>query len=190
VNTKSAPEGKPAGSVPGPKISCTWLDTVTYFSRYAVPNGSVQPLNITLDTSSISSISGDYTISQGNGDGLSLGTLESYTIGPDGTILGMFTNGSKRALGQIAIAQFTNPAGLSKLGNNTLTETPNSGSALLGTAGSGGKGLISSGFLESSNVDLAQEFANMIIAQRGFQANSRIITVADQVLQELVSMKQ
>jgi flagellar hook protein FlgE len=157
---------------------------------FAVPNGSVQPLNITLDMSSISSISGDYTISQGGGDGLSLGTLESYTIGPDGTILGMFTNGSKRALGQIGIAQFTNPAGLSKLGNNTLTETPNSGPAQLGTAGSGGKGLISSGFLESSNVDLAQEFASMIIAQRGFQANSRIITVADQVLQELVSMKQ
>lgn len=157
---------------------------------FALPNGSVQPLNITLDTSAISSISGAYTISQGSGDGLSLGTLLSFTIGRDGIVSGMFTNGSTRALGQIGIAAFTNPAGLSKVGNNTLIETSNSGSAQLGAAGVGGRGLISSGFLESSNVDLAQEFASMIIAQRGFQANSRIITVADEVLQELVSMKR
>jgi flagellar hook protein FlgE len=156
----------------------------------AVPNGSVVPLSITLDTSGISSISGDYTISQRNNDGLALGTLESYTIGRDGIITGTFTNGSTRALAQISIAQFTNAAGLSKLGNNTLTETPNSGSAQLGVAGVGGRGLISSGFLESSNVDLAQEFANMIIAQRGFQANSRIITASDDVLQDLVTMKR
>lgn len=157
---------------------------------FAVPNGSVVPLVIKLNTDGISSISGDYNISQRRNDGLALGTLESYTIGRDGIITGIFTNGSTRALAQIAIAQFTNPAGLFKQGNNMLTETPNSGSAQLGAAGVGGRGMISSGFLESSNVDLAQEFANMIIAQRGFQANSRIITASDEVLQDLVTMKR
>jgi flagellar hook protein FlgE len=157
---------------------------------FATPNGSVQPLSINIDTSGISSIEGDYSIAQRGNDGLALGTLESYTIGQDGTISGSFNNGSTRPLGQIAIAQFTNASGLSKLGNSMLSESPNSGTAQLGVAGVGGRGLISSGFLESSNVDLAQEFANMIVAQRGFQANSRIITTSDQILQELVQMKQ
>lgn len=154
------------------------------------PNGSKVPWDIDVSTSGISSISGDYSISQRNQDGLAFGTLESFTIGRDGIISGKFDNGSARALGQLALAQFTNPAGLSKQGNSTLCETTNSGSAQLGTAGGGSLGLISAGFLESSNVDLAQEFANMIIAQRGFQANSRIITTSDEVLQDLVSMKR
>ena len=166
--------------VPGVKIDLS----------FATPNGSVQPLSFTLDTSQISSIEGSYTIGSRNNDGLPLGTLESYMIQRDGSISGTFDNGSTRILGRIAIAQFTNPAGLVKQGNNTVSETPNSGSALVGVAGSGGRGLVSSGFLESSNVDLAQEFANMIIAQRGFQANSRIITASDEVLQDLVTMKR
>jgi len=157
---------------------------------FAVPNGSLQPLSININTASISSISGGSTIGQRNQDGLALGTLESFTIGRDGTISGTFTNGSNRVIAQVAIAQFTNPGGLAKIGNNTLTETPNSGTAQIGLAGTGGRGLISPGFLESSNVDLAQEFAAMIVAQRGFQANSRIITASDEVLQELVTMKR
>lgn len=157
---------------------------------FTTPNGSVQPLKFDLDTSQVSSIEGSYTIGSRSNNGLPLGTLESYTIQQDGSISGTFDNGSTRVLGQIAVAQFTNPSGLSKQGNNTVTETPNSGTALIGVAGNGGRGLLSSGFLEGSNVDLAQEFANMIIAQRGFQANSRIITASDEVLQELVSMKR
>lgn len=168
------------------KVSSVGIDLT-----FAVPNGCVQPLSIEIDTSGVSSIEGDYSISpRGDNDGLALGTLESYSIGQDGTITGSFDNGSKRPLGKIAIAQFTNASGLSKLGNSVLSESPNSGTARIGIAGAGGRGLISSGFLESSNVDLAQEFANMIVAQRGFQANSRIITTSDQILQELVQMKQ
>ena len=154
------------------------------------PNGSKVPWNINVSTSGMSSISGDYSISQRNQDGLAFGTLESFTIGRDGIVSGKFDNGSARALGQLALAQFTNPAGLAKQGNSTLCETTNSGTAQLGVPGGGSLGLISAGFLESSNVDLAQEFANMIIAQRGFQANSRIITTSDEVLQDLVSMKR
>ena len=158
--------------------------------QFDTPNGSVQPLKFDLDTSQISAITGNYTIGSRSNDGLPLGTLESYTIGQDGTISGTFDNGATSTLGKIAIAQFTNPAGLAKQGNSVVLETPNSGNAVIGTAGSGGRGTISSGFLEGSNVDLAQEFANMIIAQRGFQANSRIITASDEVLQDLVSMKR
>ncbi|MGI6296154.1 MAG: flagellar hook protein FlgE [Armatimonadota bacterium] len=162
--------------------------------EFAVPNGSAQPLNIKIDTSGLScigTIDGRSSVSLGgDNDGLPLGTLESYSIGQDGTITGRFSNSSSRPLGKIAIAVFTNPAGLSRLGNNVLSESPNSGTARIGEAGAGGRGLVSSGFLEASNVDLAQEFANMIIAQRGFQANSRIITTSDHILQELVQMKQ
>lgn len=162
--------------------------------EFAVPNGSAQPLNIKIDTSGLScigTIDGRSSVSPGgDNDGLPLGTLESYSIGQDGTITGRFSNSSSRPLGKIAIAVFTNPAGLSRLGNNVLSESPNSGTARIGEAGAGGRGLVSSGFLEASNVDLAQEFANMIIAQRGFQANSRIITTSDHILQELVQMKQ
>ena len=179
-----------AGSINFDENGHSKVPSIDLSLAFATDNGSVQPLDITLDVGGISSISGEYTISQRNQDGLALGTLESFTIGRDGTISGTFTNGSTRALGQISIAQNTNPAGLSKLGSNTLTETANSGSAQLGIAGAGGRGLVSSGFLESSNVDLAQEFASMIIAQRGFQANSRIITASDEVLQELVTMKR
>ena len=161
--------------------------------QLAVPNGSLQPLNIRIDTSGMSCIGtmdGKSSVTPGgDNDGLPLGTLESFSIGQDGTNTGHFSNSSKRPLGKIAVAVFTNPSGLTRLGNNMMGESPNSGTARIGAAGVGGRGLIASGFLESSNVDLAQEFANMIIAQRGFQANSRIITTADQVLQELVQIR-
>ncbi|MCX8053867.1 MAG: flagellar hook-basal body complex protein, partial [Armatimonadetes bacterium] len=104
--------------------------------------------------------------------------------------IGSFTNGSVRPLGQLALAEFNNPNGLTKVGNNMLIESPNSGAPRLSTPGSGGLGLVTSGFLEASNVDLATEFANMIVAQRGFQANSRVISVSDEVLQELVTLKR
>lgn len=161
-------------------LSLTWSD----------PNGSEQPLVATIETDGISQLNGAKTVDLSYQDGLQLGTLESFSIGRDGMITGTFTNGSSRSLGQMALAQFNNPAGLSKVGNNTLAESPNSGTAKLGLPGSGGIGMITAGFLESSNVDLANEFANMIVAQRGFQASSRIITTSDDVLQELVSLKR
>ena len=166
------------------------LPSIPMSLTFANPNGSTQPLVATIDTSSISQGDGADTVSMTYQDGLSLGTLESYSIDQDGTVSGTFTNGSVRQLGQIALAAFNNPAGLSKSGNNLLVESPNSGSPRLSKPGAGGLGTVSSGFLEASNVDLATEFANMIVAQRGFQANSRIITVSDQVLQDLISLKQ
>ncbi|HEX2810208.1 MAG TPA: flagellar hook-basal body complex protein, partial [Kineosporiaceae bacterium] len=93
-------------------------------------------------------------------------------------------------LAKLALANFNNPAGLLKQGNTMFQSTTNSGLAQVGTAASGGRGTLLGGTLEMSNVDLAQEFTNLIIAQRGFQANSRVITTSDQMLQDLVDLKR
>ncbi|HHX65284.1 MAG TPA: flagellar hook-basal body complex protein, partial [Chloroflexi bacterium] len=95
-----------------------------------------------------------------------------------------------RVIGQIALAEFGNPAGLIRAGGNLFLPSANSGLAQIGVAGDGARGSISAGFLEMSNVDLAREFTDMIVAQRGFQANSRVISTSDEVLQELVNLKR
>jgi len=123
-------------------------------------------------------------------DGATAGSLVSFTIGNDGTVSGVFSNGRNRTVGQIALANFSNPGGLEKVGGSSYRPTPNSGLAQVGLAGSGGRGSIASNTLEMSNVDLAQEFTGLIAAQRGFQANSRVITTADEMLQELVNLKR
>jgi flagellar hook protein FlgE len=123
-------------------------------------------------------------------DGLALGTLESIAIGKDGVISGRFTNGITQSLAQLAMADFRNPAGLTRAGNNLWLESSNSGLAQVGTPSLGSRGRITAGFVELSNVDLPTEFTNMIIAQRGFQANARLITTSDEVLQELVTLKR
>ncbi len=123
-------------------------------------------------------------------DGSALGTLQSFTIGGDGTVNGVFSNGRTRPLAQLALASFTNPGGLEKAGNSTYRATVNSGNAQVGAAGAGGRGTLLSSTLEMSNVDLAAEFTNLIIAQRGYQANSRVITSSDELLQELVNLKR
>ncbi|RKX17069.1 MAG: flagellar hook-basal body protein, partial [Candidatus Zixiibacteriota bacterium] len=99
------------------------------------------------------------------------------------------TNGVSRVLAQIYIADFNNPAGLIKAGKNLYQSSANSGNAILGVPGSTTSSTITSGALEISNVDLAQEFTNMIVSQRGFQANARVITTSDAMLQELVNLK-
>ena len=152
-------------------------------------NGA-NPLAINLDFDSITQLAGQNTMSTVSQDGLPLGTLSTFTIGSDGIISGVFTNGQTQALAQISLAGFTNPGGLTKIGNNLLAESGNSGTAQVSTPASGGIGKVMGGFLESSNVDLPTEFANMIVAQRGFQANARIITTADEILQEVVALKR
>jgi flagellar hook protein FlgE len=118
------------------------------------------------------------------------GTLEGFTIDPTGTVTGVFTNGERRALGQIMLAKFDNPMGLQKMGSNFFLDTRNSGEAQFGTGGSSGFGAVNGGTLEMSNVDISLEFTEMITTQRGFQANSRIITTSDEMLQELVNLKR
>ena len=123
-------------------------------------------------------------------NGNSSGKIEGFSIDPSGIVSGIFTNGERKALGQVMLAKFDNPMGLQKLGNNFFVDTRNSGEAQLGKPGTSGFGATKSGSLEMSNVDLSMEFTEMITTQRGFQANSRIITTSDEMLQELVNMKR
>lgn len=123
-------------------------------------------------------------------DGYSMGTLESYSIDGSGILIGVFSNGLSQNLAQISIANFTNAAGLVKTGDSLYESSSNSGTAQIGVAGESGRGKVASGNLEMSNVDLAQEFTDMIVTQRGYQANSRIITTSDEMLEELVNLKR
>ena len=123
-----------------------------------------------------------------NGSGI--GSLVSFSVGQSGLVSGVFSNGRTQSLGQIALATFSNPAGLIKQGGSTYTTSPDSGVAEIGVAGVGGRGTLTGGTLEGSNVDLGQEFTNMILAQRGFEANAKVITTSDQLLQQLVNLKQ
>ncbi|MBB3676521.1 flagellar hook protein FlgE [Modestobacter versicolor] len=122
--------------------------------------------------------------------GSAMGVLEGYSLSNDGTIVGIYSNGLRQSIGQLALATFTNPGGLEKAGNSSFRAGDNSGNPLVGTAGSGGRGSLSAGALEMSNVDLAEEFTGLIVAQRGFQANSRVITTSDEILQDLVQLKR
>ena len=123
-------------------------------------------------------------------DGSPTGYLRSFAIADDGTISGVFSNGRSQVLGQLAIAGFTNPTGLVKAGSSHLRAAAGSGAATIGVPGEQGRGTFAAGSLEMSNVELAQEFTNLMIAQRGFQANSRIISTSDEMLQELVNIKR
>ncbi len=123
-------------------------------------------------------------------DGSATGSLQSLAIGADGTIMGSYSNGQLRALGQLGMANFANPEGLERVTGSNWRATANSGLAQIGVPGSGGRGTFAAGALEMSNVDLAEEFTSMIRAQRGFQANSRMVTASDEMLQEIVNMKR
>lgn len=123
-------------------------------------------------------------------DGNSSGALNSFAIGDDGIVQGIFTNGEKKDLATIVLADFDNPAGLIKMGSNMFADTANSGTPRFGKPGNSGLGKLAPGALEMSNVDLAAEFTDMITTQRGFQANSKIISTTDEMLQELVNLKR
>ncbi|MCF6228615.1 MAG: flagellar hook-basal body complex protein, partial [Planctomycetes bacterium] len=121
-------------------------------------------------------------------DGYEAGTLMDFSIDETGVVRGLFSNGLVRSLAQVAVARFPNPNGLMAGGGNVFTQGVNSGDAIIGEPGSAGRGLIRSGFLEESNVELAEQFTDLITSQRAFQANARTITTASQLLQELVNL--
>jgi flagellar hook protein FlgE len=123
-------------------------------------------------------------------DGYAMGYLENFKIDNSGTITGVYSNGISRLIGQVAMASFANQEGLEKAGDNNFVESNNSGLANISASGIAGKGKIVAGTLEMSNVDMAGEFTNMIVTQRGFQANSKTIQTADQLLQELLTLKR
>ncbi|RJP14978.1 MAG: flagellar hook protein FlgE [Candidatus Abyssobacteria bacterium SURF_5] len=150
--------------------------------------GAINPLDITLDFSATTFLSGDSALALASQDGYPMGSLAEFFVGVDGTITGFFTNGQTLTLGQVALATFSNQQGLLSIGNNLFVTSANSGEPMVGVATTGGRGAIIGGFLEGSNVDIAKELTNIIIAQTGFQANARTITAADTLLQEILTL--
>jgi flagellar hook protein FlgE len=116
--------------------------------------------------------------------------LTSYSFSNDGKLRGVFSDGVQRDMAQLAIADFNNPNGLERVGDTAFRASANSGPVQLGVSGTGRRGTVTAGALEMSNVDLSAEFTNLILAQRGFQASSRVITTSDQVLEDLVNIKR
>lgn len=161
------------------------------------PNtGASSPMSIRLDSGALGDINGlsqfastTNAVASGQ-DGHSMGNLQDIQIDTLGVVTGFFTNGVSQTLAQISLASFNNPTGLLRRGDNMYQESANSGTAVVGFAGTSNQSVITPGALESSNVDLSQEFTNMITAQRGFQANARVITTADEMLSELVNLKR
>jgi len=156
----------------------------------ASPTSITTTGGIAVDLSTITAFAGLDTVEASTQNGRAAGTLQSFAINADGTLLGQFSNGLKQSIGRVALATFTNPSGLAKVGGSLYRGTVNSGDPQVGAAGTGGRGELTGGALEMSNVDLSAEFTNLIIAQRGFQANSRVITTSDELLQELVNLKR
>jgi flagellar hook protein FlgE len=138
----------------------------------------------------VTQVAGPSSTSSTQQDGSSAGTLTNFSIGPDGTITGSFTNGTTAALGQLALANFANDDGLEQVGNTDYTQTLASGQAVTGAPGTGGRGSLVGGSLELSNVDISTEFANLIVAQRAFEADAKAVTTFDQIEQDTINLKQ
>lgn len=163
---------------------------LTFAGGALTAGGTVTVGGITVDLTAVTGYASLSTVSITQQNGREVGTLESFSLGRDGTLTGIFSNGGRDALGMVALATVVNPAGLEKAGSSAYRPTANSGVVTIGAAGTDGLGTLLTGALEMSNVDLSQEFTNLIVAQRGFQANARIITTSDEVLQELTNLKR
>lgn len=143
----------------------------------------------TLDLTGLTMYGGESTL-KSDYDGYAQGSLTKKTISASGIITGTYDNGESQTLGQVALASFTNPGGLDKVGETMFVKSSNSGNPAIGIPGTGGLGKTSSGSLEMSNVNLSDEMTNMIITQRGFQSNSKIITTDDEMLEILANLKR
>jgi flagellar hook protein FlgE len=160
------------------------------------PSNGADPFDVNVNAGTIGDIDGlagfghssNAVISQQ--DGYTSGDLESISVDAQGVVTGAFSNGVSHALAQISLAEFNNPSGLLRQGDSTYSESANSGLPVIGFAGTSNTSTITPGALENSNVDLSAEFTDMIETQRGFQANARVITTADEMLSELVNMQQ
>ncbi|MEW6252692.1 MAG: flagellar hook-basal body complex protein [Planctomycetota bacterium] len=150
-------------------------------------SGAISPLVFTLDFSALNGLSTQMSdVIMADQDGFPPGTLNGYSIGVDGTITGTFSNGMSRTLGQVVLATFANEAGLVAESDNLYSVGPNSGPAAVVTPGTQAAGLIRGGALETSNVDLAREFIGLITASTAFQANSRVISISSEMLDQLL----
>jgi flagellar hook protein FlgE len=147
-------------------------------------------MNVTYDFNQTTQYGGAFTVNAITQDGYTTGRLIGIDTDATGVVQARFTNGRSQPLGQIALANFSNPNGLQQLGDTTWAETFTSGQALKGAAGNAGLGLIQSGALEASNVDITEQLVNMITAQRNFQANAQMISTSDAVTQTIINIRR
>lgn len=176
----------PTGILTAPAPPAPLVVTTTFNAGVAQSS----PVVTNIDFTGATQFAGPSVLSTTFNNGFAAGSLVSFSVGPAGDITGIFSNGTNRTVGQVSLGIFTNPGGLLKAGANMYEGSANSGVPRIGTPGTGGRGSIGSGVLEGSNTDLAREFTNVVIAQRGFQASSKVISTADEMLQDLVNLKR
>lgn len=196
-NAVSAADANTAPAVVG-------TGTLTFDSTGALTGGNTGNIALTYTGANASAITVDFgtgqsgvtqfaspsNVSSQSQDGYSSGDFSGVAVDGQGVVTGLYTNGQQLAIGQLAVAKFRSNDGLGRAGQNLWIETRESGAVAFGTAGSGGRGAVSAGALEGSNVDLAEEFVGLIQHQRSFSANSKTITTADEMLQELINIKR
>ncbi len=191
-------------------VTETGPDTMTFDSSGQIPAGSLpfqinvvgwtprdaagvitgaQVQSFDVDLSAISQYGSDFSVNSINQNGYSTGQLSGVEVGDAGVVYARFTNGQSRALGQVVLSAFTNTSGLAPLGGSAWGETFASGQPILGGAGSNGLGTVQSGALEDSNVEVSQELVNMIVAQRNFQANAKVIQTEDAITQTVINLR-
>ena len=186
-----------AGNVTNPTGKAILQTSFTVPNSNPDENGNPYRQTLNIDLGTIGSFENTITQSASQSstkafyqDGYKLGYLDNFKIDSSGTITGVYTNGSSRVIGKIALATFANDRGLEKAGDNTFVESNNSGMAKIGESGIAGKGTLMAGALEMSNVDLSEQMTDMIVTQRGFQSNAKTIQTADTLLETVLSLKR
>lgn len=199
---KSAPNTWEWSAIPGGTETVTGSGTLTFNSDGQLATGNPGSITVTpaaggapaftmgLQMGTITQLATETQVIASDQNGFPPGSLQSFSIGVDGVVTGLFTNGLTRPLGQLAMAVFPNTNGLARLGQNLWESTDNSGVPVIGTPQTSGRGAINAGYLEQSNVDISNEFTDLIVTQRGFQANTKVVTTVDEMLQDLLSMKR
>jgi flagellar hook protein FlgE len=177
----------PNGAIMNPTTANT---DISINRQIPLPGGGTYNMTINTDFSKLCQIAATSDARVSSQDGFGAGKLTSYSIGKDGTISGTYDNGEKKDLTKIALRNFENPGGLQQVGGTLFKDSANAGALAIDAPGVNGLGTIITSSLEMSNVDLSEEFTDMIVTERGFQANSKIITTSDEMLQELVNLKR
>jgi len=190
-------DGNPVGGAQTLEYSSTGALTTPANGQITLPaydaaaglTTGAAPIDLTFDVSRTTQYGDKFSMTSSTQNGFTTGRLIGIDVGADGVVQARFTNGRSTSLGQVAVANFSNPQGLQQLGNTNWAETNASGQALYGQAGGSGFGLIQSGSLEASNVDITAQLVNMITAQRNFQANAQMIQTADAVTQTIINIR-
>jgi flagellar hook protein FlgE len=195
------PAGGTGGSVPPAPMALTFtadgaINTVSpgtgavaNYDPATIASLGSSPLDIDIDLNSLTQYGTDFGVNELRQDGYTTGRLSGVDVGETGVITARYSNGQSLTLAQVAMANFSNLNGLVQLGDTTWSESFDSGAALVGTAGTGTLGLIQSGALEGSNVDLTEQLVNMITAQRNFQSNAKVIETADALTQTVINIR-